>query len=394
MKTRSSQRGAALLLTLAVLLSMTLLTSAFVFSIATRILGSGGSWTAGQSLWVAEAGLQQVYYRLYTDSSFRNSPTSPVTGSLGAGSYSVTVSKSGHTYTLVSTGTVSGFNRRIQRTVTATGGYPYAFDYGVFGNTNTSQLRLMNSSVISGDLYYDGNVQVDAGASVTEGLIYANTVTGTGSYTVASGPPSPVPTYPSFSTTSYDSAITTAEGTATTNWTLSGSSSFNLNGGTVYYKAVTIKNSASITGTGTIVATGDVLIRDSANIGPNIAIITKQDLTVQNTSVVQSEAVLYGRNSVTLKGQAQVTGSVLVPTANKTAAVINDAVLTGILYADTVKLRDQAVVTGSVAGGSYTNNQITDTVHVTFNASSRPTLPAGFTAPAVSVTPQNNWDET
>ncbi len=393
MKNRSNERGAALMFTFAVLLSMTLLVGAFVFMVSTRILGSGGSWTAAQAVWIAEGGLQQVYYQLYTDSSFRNSPTSPVTGALGTGSYSVTVSKSGQTYTLGSTGTVSGFSRKINRTVTVSGGYPYAFDYGVFGNTNASQLRLMNNVTITGDLFYDGNVQIDSGNTVT-GLVYADAVTGSGSYTVAGGSPSPVPTYPSFSTASYDSAITTAEGTATSNWTLSGSSSYNLNGGTVYYKAVTIKNSAAITGTGTIVATGDVLIRDSANIGPDITIITKKDLTVQNTSVVQSGGVLYGRNSVTLRDNAGVTGSVLVPTSGKTASVVEDATLTGILYADIVKLRDQAVVTGSVAGNDFTNDRITDTVHVTFSASARPTtLPPGFTATPVSVTPQNDWDE-
>ncbi len=393
MRSRSSQRGAALLFTLVVLISLTVLVTAFVLLVSTRILGSGGSWTAAQAVWVAEGGLQQVYYRLYTDTSFRNSPTSPLTGTLGEGTYSVTVIKSGNSYTLASTGTVSSFSRKIQRSVTAYGGYPYAFDYAIFGNTNGSELEIRNNVIISGDLYYDGDVEVKVDAAVNDGLVYADAVTGAGTYTAASGAPSPVPAYPSFSTASYDDAISTADSTATSNWTLSGSSTAALSG-TVYYKAVTIEDSASITGTGTIVATKDVIIRNSANIGPNITIITKQDLTVRHDAIVQSGGVLYGRNSVMLRDDAQVTGSVLVPASGKTATVQNRASLTGILYADTARLIDQSVVTGSVVADGYTNNRIIEDAQITFSASARPSaLPAGFTATAVTVTPQNNWDE-
>lgn len=392
MKPIRRERGAALLFTLAVLLAMTLWVGAFVLLVATRILGSGGSWTAAQTVWVAEGGLQQVYYRLATDTAFRNSPTSPVTGTLGAGTYSVTVSKGGSTYTLASTGTVSGFSRRINRTVTASGGYPYAFDYAIFGNNSSSQLRLMNNVVITGDLFYNHTVQVDVGASVTGGLVYADSVSGSGSYTAAGGSPSPVPTYPSFDKTSYDNAIATGDATASSNWTLSGSSSYNLNGGTVYYRTVTLRG--TITGTGTIVATRDLTVEDNANIGPNVTLITKEDLTVRDNAIVQSGGVLYGRVSAMVRDEAQVTGSVLVPESGRIATVQNNARLTGLLYADVARLRDAGLVTGSVAANSYNNNRIIKDASITFSTAARPiTLPPGFTATPVSVAPQNDWDE-
>ncbi len=389
-----NQGGAVMIFTFAAMVVLAVIVGGFLFMIATQTAGSGGGLTSTQALWVAEGGIQQALYSLKNDSSFRSSPTSPVTGSLGEGSYSVTVSKSGSTYALSSTGTVGELSRRIDQTVTVTVAYPAAFSYALFGNTNASTLQLKDNVTISGNLYVDGAVQIASGASVTGGLIYADSVSGSGSYTAASGPPDPVPTYPAFTTTSYDSQITTAESSASSDWTLSGSSSYSLGGGTVYYQSVTIKDSATITGPGTIVATGDVVLKDNASIGSGVTIITKADLTVKNDAVVQSGGILYGRESIELKDDASVTGSVLCPASGKTVTIKEDATLTGLVYANTLKLRDDAVVTGSVVANSYTSNKITDDVRVTYNASALPsTIPAGIPEGTVTVSPNTNWDE-
>ena len=388
-----NEQGVVMVFTFAILIVLVTIATGFLFMITTQTIGGSSGLTSSQAIWVSEGGIQQVLYQLKNDASFRNNPTSPVAGSLGTGSYSATVSKNSNVYTLSSTGTVDNFTRTIAQTATV---LPAAYSYAIFGSTNANQLQLKNSVVISGNLYYDGPVLVDTGTSVINGLVYGTSVTGSGTYTAASGSPSPVPVYPTFDTSYYDGLITTAESTATSDWTLSGSSSYNLNGGTVYYKKVTIKDTATITGTGVIVATKDLTIKNSANISSGVTIITKKDITVENSAVVQSGGVLYGRNSAKLKDSANVTGSLLCPTSGKTTTVQDTAAFTGLIYANILKLRNSTTVTGSAVANSYTANKITDSVRVTYDSGSIPNpLPQGISLSAtVTVSANKNWDES
>lgn len=383
-----------LMFTFGILITLTVLVGAFLFSVSTQILGSGGSLTAAEALWVAEGGLQQVYYQLYSDAGFRNSPTSPVTGSLGTGTYSVTVSKSGTTYTLSSTGTVSSFNRRITRTVIAAPTWANAFNYAAFGGSGTTDVRLRNQVQVSGDFYSNADVVVDVNAGITGGLVYADSITGAGTYTAAGGLPNPVPSYPSFDTSTYDAAITIADA-LTADLTLSGSSNLNLAGGTVYYDNVTIRNSATVTGPGTIVAGNNTIIEDSAIVGSNVTLITKSNVTVRNTAVVQSGGVLYAGGNVNLRNSASVTGSLLAPGSGDQVSLHGDAVLTGIIYGDVVDLQDDAVVTGSVVADTYQGDDINNRVDVNFSAASRPsTIPTGLgTGTNATMTLQADWTE-
>ncbi len=384
------ERGAILLFAFIVMVALAVLVGSFLLMVSTQTLGSGGGLAGAQALWVAEGGIQQALYNLKDDAGFRASPTT-VTGSLGEGNYSVAVSKTGYSYTLTSTSTVSSLQRAVTQTAKV---MPAAFSYAIFGNTDNKTLKLKDDTIISGDLYYEEDVEVQADASVINGLVYADNVTGDGTYTAAGGDPSPVPTYPALDTTTYDNAISTAEATASSNLTLSGSSNLDLAGGTVYYKEVTIKNSATVTGPGTIVATKAVKLKNNANIGSEVTIITKKAITAQNNAVVQSDSVLYGRNGVTLKSSANVTGSLLAPTNNKTVTVKDSAIFTGLIYGDKVKLRNSAALTGTVIADRYTDDKITGSVTVTFDADSIPdTIPTGFSASTVSVTPQKDWDE-
>jgi len=383
-----------LMFTFGILITLTVLVAAFLFSVSTQILGSGGSLTAAEALWVAEGGLQQVYYQLYSDAGFRNSPTSPVTGSIGTGTYSVTVSKAGTTYTLASTGTISSFNRRITRTVVAAPNWADAFNYAAFGGSGTTDVRLRNQVQVTGDFYSNADVVVDVNADITGGLVYADSVTGAGTYTAAGGPPNPVPSTPSFDTSTYDAAIAIAD-PLTADLSLSGSSNLNLAGGTVYYDDVTLSNSATITGPGTIVAGDTVIIQNTANIGANVTIIAKANLTVRDSAVVQSGGVLYSAANVNLRDNVQVAGSLLAPGSGDQVSLRQFSAFTGIIYGNVVDLQDDAVVTGSVVADTYQAGDINNRVGVNFSAASRPsTIPTGLGAGATAtVTPQTNWTE-
>jgi len=395
------RRGVVLVLTFMIMATVLIVAMAFLFMLNTRSRGTVFDVASHKALWVAEAGLQDVIYRLRTDIAYRNDPTQ-VNGSIGDGGYSVTVSRDGSTYTLSSTGTVDVIERELSQSVIVTSAFPDAFGYAVFGNTNANPLTLENNVAVSGDLFYDGDVAVEGSASVTNGLVYADSVSGDGTYAEAPGPPDPVPAYPAFDTTYYDEQITTAEGEAASDWTLDGSDSYDLSGGTVYYDKVTIKNNATVMGPGTIVATDNVKIDNNANISSNITIISKTKIEVKADAVVEGGAVLYGRNEIKLKDQADVTGSLLVPTSGKKVKMEDSSSLTGIIYADKIEFKvgnasDAIDINGSVVADSYKSDEIKPKkgdLNITFDQSSFPnSVPTGLEGGEVTVVPQRDWNE-
>ncbi len=389
----SAKGGAALIMTFIIMATLSAITAGFLFMTSAQLKGSGNDVASSKALWIAEAGIQQAIYQLKNDSGYRNSPTA-INANLGDGSYSVSVSKNGSTYDLSSTGTVDVLNRKVMQSADVSIAFPAAFDYVLFGNINSDELKIKDDVAISGDVYYDGDVEVEQNTSVTNGLVYADSVTGSGTYTEAPGPPDPVPTYPAFDTTWYDNQISTAESQASSDWTLKNNDTYDLNGGTVYYKKVKIKDNATITGSGIIVAKNDVTIQDSANISSNVTIVTKKNMKIKNNAVIQSGAVLYARKDITLRDSANVTGSVLAPENNKSVIVKDSTTFTGIIYADTAKLRGDAVISGSVVANEYDGDKIKDDVSVTYDQSSLPgSLPQGIPEGAITVTPQSDWDE-
>jgi len=113
------KRGAVLILTFIIMVTLTAVTVAFLYITTIQTKGSGHDIISSQALWLAEAGLQDVIQKLKNDSDYRGSPTT-VTEDLGEGDYSVTVVKSDTTYTLTSTGTVDVISRRITQSMVAT----------------------------------------------------------------------------------------------------------------------------------------------------------------------------------------------------------------------------------------------------------------------------------
>lgn len=114
----AKKRGAVLLLTFIIMVTLIAITGAFLYMTSTQLRGSAYDVQSSKAFWIAEAGIQEVIYKLKTDSGYRNSPTD-VSGNLGEASetYSVSVSKSDSTYTLTSTGAVGDINRKITQSV-------------------------------------------------------------------------------------------------------------------------------------------------------------------------------------------------------------------------------------------------------------------------------------
>ena len=371
-----------MILSFMMVLTLTSLVATYLYVVSAATKSAGFGEIANQAMWLAEAGMQKAIWNLMTPVASggqgTNWTTTGTTESLGEGSYTMVVTRSGDTRTITSTGTIGSITRQLQMQVTVTPNWPDAFDYAIFGDTNNDELDLKDDVVVSGHLYYDGDVEVDEDASVINGLVYADDVSGDGTYTEASGPPSPVPTYPSFTVTTYDGAITTASSTATSDLTLSTGQTLNLTG-TVYYKKITIKNDATITGAGTLVATDVIVIKGTANVGPYITILGKDTITVQDSAVVQSNGILYSQKDITVKSTASVTGTLLAPKSGKKVSVKDSATVTGAVYATKVEIKGSTTVTGSVVADEYQGDKLSESAHVTYNSGSIPTnLPIGM----------------
>jgi acetyltransferase-like isoleucine patch superfamily enzyme len=395
------KRGAALLLSFMVMITLISVTGAYLTFVqyATRNIGS--QIEDSQALYLAEAGIHKAIWYLKntapdgsTDGSWRTTaypadpgpnPTDPQQESLGQGTYTMWVETVGSDIRIYARGTVQGQSRIVQQDVTLSGSsWATAFNYAIYGDDVSNQLELKDDVTINGHVYYDydnGSVEVEEDASVSNPYyVYANSVSGDGSYTQAPSAPDPVPTFPAFDTTTYDNAITTAEAQASGNWELSGSDTYDLNGGTVYYNGkVTIKDNATITGSGTIVATDDVKVEDNANISSNVTLISKKKVEIKNNAVVQSEAVLYARDEVKLKNNANVTGSLIVTTSGKKIKMEGDSILTGIIYGSKAELKDDATINGAVVVDSFKDDKIKDNVTINYNSSYLPgSIPTGL----------------
>ncbi len=122
------EKGSVLIVMFIIMTTLTTITVAYLYMTSIRLRGSAYDVVSSKALWLAEAGLQDVIYRLNNDSEYRDSPTA-VNENLGDGSYSVSVSKNVNTYSLTSTGTVDVLNRKITQNVIVAEGTPQAFSY-------------------------------------------------------------------------------------------------------------------------------------------------------------------------------------------------------------------------------------------------------------------------
>jgi len=115
---KKGRKGMVLILTFIIMTTLTAIVVSFIYLTSVQSKGSGYDVVSRKAFWLAEAGIQKVIYKLKMEPAFVGGtfPTT-VSGSLGGGTYSVLVNKNGTTYTLTSTGTMSGINKIIQQSV-------------------------------------------------------------------------------------------------------------------------------------------------------------------------------------------------------------------------------------------------------------------------------------
>jgi len=357
-----------------------------VSMLSTDIEISSDTLRSTQAFYIAEAGLERVFCELKNDGDFRATPTT-VTGNIGEGSFSVTVTKDASTYTLTSTGTVGAVQRRMTQTVVAT---PDVFDYAV--SVNENDLLIDNNVAIVGDVYGNEDVEVTSNASVTGGLVYADDVTGSGTYTEASDPPDPVPTYPTFNTTWYDTQISNAgspDDLTVSEGTLTLDAEANNN-----YKKLTVQGTATVEGPGTIVCTDNVELKDDGTITSNVSIISDKQILMSNDGHIESGALTYANEGFILQNDAIMdAANIIVPTSGYQIEMKDNSNMTGAVYANHLKLQNYASIVGSVVTNTFESDKIQDDVTVTYSEDVLGGIPTGMEASSVTVRVQTDWDE-
>ncbi|MDD5449470.1 MAG: hypothetical protein PHO42_02605 [Candidatus Omnitrophica bacterium] len=114
-----NKKGAVLILTFIVMATLAAITAAFLSLTSIQTKGSGYDIVSHKTLWLADAGLQKAFYTLKNDVNYQNNPT-PLSGSLGDGTYLVSVVKNNSIYTFSSIGTVGVMNRKITHSMALT----------------------------------------------------------------------------------------------------------------------------------------------------------------------------------------------------------------------------------------------------------------------------------
>ncbi len=149
------------------LLTSTALTASFASIALTEARSGRADLRAKQTYFLAEAGVEDVVYRMKNAKSYDSSETV----SLGGTSATVAVSGTGQTRTVQSTGDVANAIRRVEVTVkTGTG---VSFTYGI--HVGRGGLRMENSSTVNGSIYSHGDVYGGGTGDISGDVFVATT---------------------------------------------------------------------------------------------------------------------------------------------------------------------------------------------------------------------------
>ena len=337
-----SKRGFVLVVSVMLLLSISVITAAFISMVTVRTRAAASGLESAKAFWLAEAGIQQVIYRVNTDANYRNAPTN-ITGSLNDGTYTVSVTKQAgqEVYVMVSTGTVGAISRNITQTATIATGWPKSFnDYGAF--IGSGNISMKYTSKIVGDDYASGSVSTVNTSTVT-GTVYSGY--GSGNYTRLPLP-SPLVPSPTLNTTYYVAQINIAKTYSSGNKTYN---TLNLAGKMVYVNGTV--TATNISGPGTITANGSISV-NGGTVGQGVTIISNGTLSFAGKSRVQSGAVLYAKNSVSSTASDVIMTGVAILTPG-VITLSNTLTISGAIFSNgSLTIGSTVVVNGAVASGS------------------------------------------
>jgi len=341
---------------------------------------------AKKAFWVAEAGIEAIMQQLKSGTTYDDEDEISSSFLSGDANYSVLILKpeAEDIYTLTSTGQIEDaqgdIERKIQQVVEVKAPeWPSAFDYALFGNGGSMQVK--ENGTVTGSIFQYGDVEIKENSTVTEYVYATGNISSKSSSDFEEGElPDPMPTLPTLDTTVYfDPELTEAEDNGDSSLT---TDSINLNDGDVYVNGdIQLNADGVISGSGTIVATGDISIMERSTVAEGVNIIAGGTLLLKEDTEVGSEFMLYSSTEVQIKenGTGHPSGIVITP---GDVQIKEDGNYTGIIYAGgAVQIKENSTITGSiVAGGSQQDGiQIKEDSYITYDASLLPTnIPPGL----------------
>ncbi len=219
-----------MVMTFMIMAAVVVIVVTLLFTVSKRTRGTGFDVVSHQALWLTEAGIQDVICQLRTDAGYRSNPT-PVGGSLGEGTYAVTVTRNDDIYALDAKGTVDVITRQITQTLVVSV-VPEGFNYAIYadGNIQTafatnltitgnqleggtnfptvdfglyqtlaspgqdiSENYTFTSGTYSGIWHIDGNVTIESNVTINGSIITTKKITATRESDITVNPTSPYP---------------------------------------------------------------------------------------------------------------------------------------------------------------------------------------------------------
>ena len=345
-----NKKGTVLLLTFIVMVTVTAIAVSFLYLISVQTKAGGYDIASHKALWVAEAGLQQAIRQLKNDSNFRNDPSSqsPLTGSVGDGGYSVTVSKNGSIYTLTSTGTVGILKRQISETVAVTSSALASAIHSDAASVDfTGSSGTVNGN-IEAKVHVSNYGSMTINGTITEGVTQIN----------------PALDFDIYKTIAQSQSHYSTSNLSFANGTYSG----------VYYttKNVTLGNNAVINGS--VFAEGRIDFVNQAN---NITISPANNYPALATKGSISTSASGGPSSIGLQGST----------------------LNGLIYADNNitldYLKNNVIINGTLLADNNITVKNGSNFTINYTADIFSPMPPGFIFSGGDITliPQKDWNE-
>ncbi len=386
-----NHKSGNMLLTFILMVGLSMIVGSVVYLTSTGIKNIGYYVNRAKALYIADGGLQKALWYLKTPASQGGMGsewrTTGYTENFSGGSFTIYVAGAPQANVIItSEGTFLGIKRTLTMNICQ---YPSAFDYASFG---LSDLTADIGSLVSGDVFCDGNVVINSGARVVNGKVVVtagHSISGAGSWTQGTMP-NPAPGYPNFDPSYYNGEITTAQaiGSSQTNIAF-----LNLAGGTVYFQN-DIKIH-SLAGPGAVVAGGGIEIMNNCSIGDNVKLICNDDLNIQDNVTIGSSGLLFAKNNIifddlSAPGTFGPGVALIAPNANITIG--NNWTMDGIIYCGKVTLGDNASFSGSIQSGTLGSSAYNSSSRLTHDRTKYPGIfPIGLQAGYGMI--EDTWEE-
>ncbi|MBM4154866.1 MAG: hypothetical protein FJ221_07520 [Lentisphaerae bacterium] len=372
-----------------------------------------------QCFWGAESALALARTRLYTDESYRSSPTAIVLTN-GLMVAHASVSRAGNTYVVSATGsnTHSRIDWRLRQDFTlqslgfwddfalfaGPGGIDMSQSVSVYGDVYCEgDLRMSQSAAIFESLYCRGDLEMSHSAAIYEEAYIGGRISMSrtsvvygGSYPFSS-PANPYeilsPTVPTLDTSFYDSLLRLA---ASSDSGLNFNSSIDLAGQTRYVSGnASLKMSQSIVSRppgGVLVVAGSFDMKQNSQIGPDVTVICGDGFSMGQNTRIGTNALIYAAGGIDMRQSGIVANRAALLTP-ATLTMRHAAQASGLVYAGrTLDLSQGIVIEGLAYAGSRAD--LSQSVRITYNKTVLPwSLPPGIaTNGAVQMLPQQ-WRE-